>query len=178
MSTPNPAPGIPKWLSRSIVTLLVVQVALLWTYGSLLQRQHDDIQALREDVQDLADSLDQDQDQDWDSNESEAQPHPARWAGHRHRPARAAYLQAPSDEADPALKDLKKDLDSTRQSEQDALAKARDVQEKLSYEENARKAELKARQEAAGKSRSPWLWAGAGAVAAALVLRAFYRRRG
>lgn len=183
MSEPQPVPVIPKWLSRSVVTLLTVQVALLWTHGSLLQRQHDDIQSLREDVQALADSLDQ----NWDGDESgaETQAHPARWA-HRpgHHPVRAARLRtqapgkAPADEGDPALKDLQKDLDSVRQSEQDALAKARDAQEKLSLQANLGKAEAKADREAAAEPWKPWLWVAAATAAAATLARSLYRRRG
>ena len=181
MSEPQPDPVIPKWLSRSVVVLLAVQVALLWTHGSLLQRQHDDIQALREDVQALADSLDQ----DWDGDEADAQPHPARWARHPGRhPVRAARVRmeepgkAPADEGDPALKDLKKDLDTVRQSEQDAIAKARDAQEKLSIQANIEKAEAKATREAAADPWKPWLWVGAAAAAAAVMARSLYRRRG
>jgi hypothetical protein len=180
MSEPQPVPAFPKWLSRSVVILLAVQVALLWTHGSLLQRQHDDIQSLREDVQALADSLDQ----DWDGDEADTQPHPARWARHPgHHPARAARVRmeesgkAPADEGDPALKELKKDLDTVRQSERDALAKARDTQEKLSIQANVDKAEAKAAREAAAAPWQPWLWVGAAAAAAAVLARSLYRRR-
>jgi|GEM_PF-376109 ElaB/YqjD/DUF883 family membrane-anchored ribosome-binding protein len=179
MSEPQPDPVIPKWLSRSVVSLLAVQVALLWTHGSLLQRQHDDIQALREDVQALADSLDQ----DWDDDQADPQPHPARWARHHQgrAPVRSAYLQAqdpakaPAEEGDPALK---KDLDSVRQSEQDAIAKAHEAQEKLSIQANIDKAEAKAAQEKAADAWKPWLWVGLSAAAVALLARAVLRRRG
>jgi hypothetical protein len=184
MSNPNPAPVIPKWLSRSIVTLLALQVGLLWTHGSLLQRQHDDILALRGDIQALAESLDQDQD-GWDSNQVDPDPHPARWAGHQGRgPVRTAWLRtqesgkAPADEGDPALRDLKKEQDTVRQSERDAVAKARDAQEKVSIGANIEKAEAKARLEAEGETWKPWLWAGVGVVVVALLVRALYRRRG
>ena len=187
MSTPNPAPGIPKWLSRSIVTLLVVQVALLWTYGSLLQRQHDDIQSLREDVQALADSLYDEGDQDG-LDSTDPRPHPAGWAGRSgprpsrralRRTVRAAFLQAQAaDEGDPALRDAKKDLDAVRQSEQEALAKARKVQEQLSVAANIQKAEAKALAEARDESWKLWAWAGAGAAVVAVGARSLYRRRG
>jgi hypothetical protein len=170
------------WLSRSIVILLALQVGLLWTHGSLLQRQHDDIQALREDVQALADSLDQDQD-DWDSNEADTRP--ARWVRHRGgRPVRAAYLRAeeagkaPADEGDPALTDLQKDTGRVRQSEQEALAKARDAQEKLSIEANIRKAEAQARLQAEADGWKRWVWGAAAVGILALGARALYRRRG
>jgi hypothetical protein len=182
MSEPNPAPVIPKWLSRTVVALLAVQVALLWTHGSLLQRQHDDIQALREDVQALADSLDQDQD-DWDANPID--PHPARWARRPGRGAvRAAYLRAeesgkpPADEGDESLKDLQKDLANVRQSERDAIAKARQDQEKMSISANIEKAEAKARLDAEAEGWKRWVWVAAAAAGLALLVRALYRRRG
>lgn len=174
--TPPPHP-LPKWLSRSIVVLLAVQVGLLWTHGSLLQRQHDDIQALRDDVQALADSLYDEQDQDgWDSS-GDPKPHPARASSRiRRRAVRAAFRQAP-DEGDPALKDLKKDLDAVRQSEQEALAKARKAQEQLSVQANIQKAETGARQEPQAERWRLWAWAGTGAAAVAVMVRALYRRR-
>ena len=178
MSDPKPAPVLPAWLSRAVVALLVVQVGLLWTHGSLLQRQHDDILALREDVQALADSLDQDQ--DWDSNEADPSPHPARWAEHHGgRKARAVLVRtATEDEPDPALKEAKKDLDATRKSQQDAIAKARDTQEKMSITANIEKAEAKARLETESESWQRWIWLGAAVAVAGLVVRAVLRRRG
>jgi ribosomal protein S21 len=176
MSEPHPAPVLPKWLSRSVVTLLALQVGLLWVHGSLLQRQHDDLMALREDVQALADSLDQGQDE-WDSNGIE--PNPARWAGHRnHRTARAAYLRAEEPEGDQALTELKKDMDQTRKSERDAVAKARDTQEKMSIQANIQKAEDKARAQAETASWMPWVWGAAAVSVVSLLVRALFRRRG
>jgi ElaB/YqjD/DUF883 family membrane-anchored ribosome-binding protein len=179
MSDSNTPPVLPKWLSRSVVILLALQVGLLWTHGSLLQRQHDDIQSLREDVQALADSLDQDQD-DGDSNEADSgpQPHAARWIRRKHkaRVVRATY--AAQDEGDPALKDLNNDQERVRQSERDAIAKARDAQEKLSIQANIQKADAKAQREAQAQPWKPWLWVGGAAAAAILLGRSLYRRRG
>jgi hypothetical protein len=180
MNEPHPAPVLPKWLSRSVVILLALQVGLLWVHGSLLQRQHDDLMALREDVQALADSLDQNEDE-WDSNG--IGPNPARWAGHRgHRTARAAYLRTEeagkAPEGDQALTELKKDTDQVRQSERDAVAKARDTQEKLSISANIQKAEDKARAEAVTHDWMPWVWSAVAATVLALLVRALFRRRG
>jgi len=167
MSDPQPPPSVPKWLSRSVVTLLALQVGLLWVQGSLLQRQHRDLQALREDVQALADSLDQDQDQDsWDDSGIEANP--ARWT--RHRGARVARVS--DDEGDQA----EKDLAQSRQSAQEALAKARDTQEKMSIQANIEKAEAKSRAEAA--PWKPWLWGAVAVSVLSLLVRALFRRRG
>jgi len=179
MSETHPAPVVPKWLSRTVVPLLALQVGLLWTHGSLLQRQHDDIQALREDVQALADSLDQDQD-DWDSND--IGPHPARFARRQGGGmVRTAYLRAEEsgkDEGDQELKDAQKDLANTRQSAQDAVAKARATQEKMSISAAIDKAEAKAKLEAEADTWKPWLWVGVAVVAVALLVRAIFRRRG
>jgi len=177
MSEPRPAPPLPKWLSSCIVALLAVQVGLLWTHGSLLQRQHDDILALREDVQALADSLDQDQ--DWDSNEGDPSPHPARWArGRDGRAVRTAFMRTADEEADPALKEAQKDLAAVKQSQQDAVAKARDTQEKMSIAANIEKADAKAKLEAEAEPWLRWMWVGAAVTVAALAVRALYRRRG
>lgn len=183
MSQSNPVPALPRWLSVSIVLLLAAQVGLLWTHGRMLQRQHEDIQALREDVQNLADDLYEDQD-GWDSSEDDPNPRPVRALRPRPHPraavrrggrlAPAAYLQAQG-EGDEATR---KELDATRQSGKDAVAKARKVQGQLSWEENARKAEEKAKLEGAGHSWVTWTWAATGAAVAALAVRALLRRRG
>ena len=125
-----------------MVLLLAVQVGLLWTHGSLLQRQHEDIQALREDIQALADSLDQDQD-GWDSNDDRPAPGPRgprRQAGRpgpgrlvrrmearrqgRLRPGRIGEEQGPGRRPPVG---------------QEAVAKAREVQEKLSIRRTSRR---------------------------------------
>ena len=179
MSETRPAPVVPKWLSRTVVTLLALQVGLLWTHGSLLQRQHDDLQALREDVQALAESLDQDQDPD-DGDAAGARARPARAVPrHRGRVRRVAFQQAeaPRDPAaDPSDQTAAQELDAARRSGQEAVAQARDAQEKLSISENARKAEAAA--QASAGARRTWLWAGAGAVLLVLAGRALLRRRG
>ncbi|MGA2079510.1 MAG: hypothetical protein ABSH53_02680 [Holophaga sp.] len=183
MSQPNPTPAYPKWLSVSIVVLLTAQVALLWTHGSMLQRQHEDIQDLREDLQSLAEDLYQDQD-GWDSNEEDPNPQPTAMVRH-HRPGRsvrAAWMQgqgqqpASGEGEDAQEQAAKKDLDAARQSGQEAVAKAHKVQEQLSLTENARKAEEKAKIMAEGESWRIWMWVGACLAAAALMLRLRLRR--
>lgn len=172
---------VPRWLSVSILALLTAQVGLLWTHGSMLQRQHEDIQALREDVQSLADDLYQDQEGgDPGANDEGASAQPARMVRHR-RPGhrRVAWIQAPSapaDEGDPALKEARKDLDTSLQSGKEAVAKARKTQDQLSWSVNAQKAEEAARmQDAADKGRT-WMWVATAVAAAALMLRLKLRR--
>jgi hypothetical protein len=181
MSQSNAPPAYPKWLSVSIIVLLTAQVGLLWTHGSMLQRQHEDIQGLREDLQNLEEDLYQDQD-GWDSNEEQPNPQPTRMARHP-RPRRAvrmAWMQgqspAPAGGEDAQEQAARKDLDAARQSGQEAVAKARTVQGQLSLEENARKAEEKARIMREGESWRIWMWVGAAVAAAALMLRLKLRR--
>jgi hypothetical protein len=94
MNDPSSPSNGSIWLSRSVVVLLALQVGLLWTHGSMLQRQHDDIQALREDVQAMAESLD-DQDE-WDSSQGDPGASPARArVAHRRWPVRSAGRRIP-----------------------------------------------------------------------------------
>jgi hypothetical protein len=176
-----PTPLFSKWSSRSVIALLTLQVGLLWIHGSLIQRQHDDIQALRGDVQALADSLDQDQDDD----DTTGAARPVRSPVGRHgRVRRVAFQQAPeppraaAEPPDPGDSAAAQELEAAKRSAQEAVAKARDTQEKMSIPENIRLADEKARLAAAGKHGPPWPWIGAGAAAVlALWVRA-HRRRG
>jgi len=176
-----PAPTPSRWPGRAVIILLAVQVGLLWTHGSLLQRQHDDILALREDVQALAESMDDSQDPDsWDTTGIQPARHPAR--RHGGRTVRVAFQQkeqpARDPDADSGDQAASKDLAGSKRSALDALAKARDTQEKLSWTENARKADEQARITAATDTTMRWSWIAAGVLVVALVARAILRRRG
>ena len=181
MSNPQPPSVLPKWLSRTVVVLLAVQVGLLWTHGSLLQRQHDDIQALREDVQALTDSLYDEEDQDgWDSNQANPNPHPARSKGRRGgQPVPVAFMRATgeADEGDPALKEANKELDASLKSGKEAVVQARKVQEQLSLSANYEKAEARKRQEAETRTWVPWIWAAVAVALGSMLARSLYRRR-
>jgi hypothetical protein len=191
MSTPPRAPAVPRWLSASILALLASQVGLLWFHGTMLQRQHEDIQALREDIQYLAEDLYQDQEgADPGGGDEGASAQPVRSSGPRlarrsraRRAARIAWIQAQgggaaaTEEGDPALKEAQKDLAAVHQSGQEALGKARKVQDQLSWSVNAQKAEEAAKiQEAQDKGRT-WMWAATGLAMAALMVRLKLRRR-
>ena len=182
MSDPQPAPARPQVAEPQRRILLALQVGLLWIHGSLLQRQHEDIQALREDVQALADSIYEDQDQDgWDSNQADPnpRPHPARWKGRPGRKIPVALVRAAgeSDEGDPALKEANKELDASLKSGQEAVVKARKVQEQLSLSTSYEQAGARKRMEEAGWRWMPWLGAGIGVGLGAMLLRSFHRRR-
>jgi hypothetical protein len=175
MSEPKPTVRISPWLGGSVLTLLVLQLGMLWLQGSMVQRQRQDIQGLREDVQAMSDSLDEDS-QSGDSP-ADGRLSPARLRSHRRRPARAvraAYFQEQGDQQEA---DARKDLDKTMASAKEAVAKARDTQQKMSISENIRKADEKAKVEAEGQKFRPWLW-GAAAVALLLMVARSLRKRG
>ena len=175
MSEKPRSQGLQGWLGPVIAALLAAQLGLTWIHGSLLHRQHEDIQGLREDLQDLSDSLDQEE----ASGSAEAEgvvPAQVPFQGHFHRRRmlRAARLVRQQEEPDQAAKDL----EAARQSAQKAVKEARETQQKLSIEENARKAEEKAKLQGASNAWQKWLWIGLGAGLAALVARSWLRRRG
>lgn len=172
MTDPSQPPRFPSWVPLTVVVMLGLQLALTWVQGRLLQRQHQDLVALREDVQVLADCLDQEAPQEDYEAEGLA---PARQLRIR-RPSirRVAMLQEEPSEDDPA----KKDLEATKASARKAVGEAREVQSKLSIAENVRKAEERARMDEAGNTWQKWLWAALGAGLAAVGVRAWLRRRG
>ena len=167
-------------LGGSVLTLLVLQLGLLWMQGSMLQRQHEDILGLREDVQSLAEGLDQDDD-GWNASGDEGSPSPARRRIKRQQPARVAkavFLQGGSEEDNSEA--VNKDLEAARASALAAVAKAQDTRSKMSIPENIRKADEKAKLE---RARQPdhsrlWLGLGAGLGLLALGLGSWLRKRG
>jgi hypothetical protein len=152
--------------------MMCLQLTVSWLQGSLLHRQHEDLLALREDIQALADSLEQGT---WEENAVVEGLTPT-----RHRPVdrlriqRARMLQpAPSED-----EQAQKDLQDAKISAQQAVSEAREVQAKLSIEENIRKAEEKAKIEGAEHTWQKWLLIALGAGVVAVVIRAWLRRRG
>ena len=175
MSDPRQTVRISPWLGGSVLTLLVLQLGLLWVQGSLVQRQRQDILGLREDVQAMAESLDEDA-QSGDPN-LEARPVPARLrlrlrSRLKARAVRATYFQAKADDDEQA----RKDLDATKDSAKAAVAKARDLQKKTSITENIRLADETAKMNAEGRTMRPWLWAGAGLALLLMIARSLRRR--
>ncbi|BDU77641.1 hypothetical protein [Mesoterricola sediminis] len=171
MNEPRPRTGLPTWLGGTLLVLLGFQVGLLWMQGSLLERQHGDLVAMRQDIQDLAESLDQLTGAYDGSEDGTARPSSAAPAGRR--PLVRVRLQEQDKDSN-----VPKDIADQRQAERDALAKAREVQSRLSLEENARKAEEKARREAEGRRYRPLVWGGVIVALAALFLRSWLRNRG
>jgi hypothetical protein len=173
MTEPSQPPRLPSWLAPAVVVLLGMQLVLGWIHGSLLHRQHEDLLALREDVQDLTDSVEQGL---WQEDDSEEGVAPA-----RHRARRPHHLQrvrmvqeAPTPEEEQARKETQDANESAKQ----AVSKARKVQSQLSIEENIRKADEKAKLDTAENNWQKWLWGALGAGLVAMVVRAWLRRRG
>jgi len=172
MNEPAPRPPFPRWLGGAVLVLLGCQTALLWMQGSLLERQHGELAALRRDIQDLAETFDA-YTGGYDGGANGSLSPSRRAVG----PGRHPYLRVRLQEGEKS-DGVAKELADQRKSEKEAVAKARDVREKLSIEENARKAEEKARQEAETHKLRPLVWIGVVVALGALFLRSWSRNRG
>jgi hypothetical protein len=158
-------------LRYSIPALLVLQLAMLWLQGAQIHRQNLVLQGLREDIQGLAETIENSQGPA--SYEDESQAVPASFLTQAPPPKKTAVLGAEEEQ-----EAVTKELQATRESGQKAVKDSREAQSKLSITENIRKAEeAKKIQEATG-SWHRWGWValllGAGAFAA----RGIIRRRG
>ncbi len=167
---PNPKPQ-PSWLLVAIASLLLLQVGLLWMQGSMLERQHGSLMGLREDIQDLTESLDSFQG-NFDPGADEGMLRPSSRRIHPRRGLQRVRLQEQDGD-----QGVRKEMADQRKSEREAVEKAREAQSKLSIAENYRKAEEKKRLEAAGNRWRPLLWGGAVVALLALVVRAWLRNR-
>jgi hypothetical protein len=154
--------------------MLGMQLVLAWIHGSLLNRQHQDLVALREDIQVLADSLDPSNQQD---GTSDTEIDPAR--GHRIRVPRYQRVRLIQNPPPPNEEDqARKDLEDSNASAKKAVSEAREVQSKLSIEENIRKADEKAKVESAENTWQKWLLVALGAGVLAVAIRSWLNRRG
>ncbi len=150
-----------RWI---IPLFLALQLGLLWIQGAQLHRQNQVLEALRDDIQALTDSLENSQGPAAYQNDAGAVP-----AGNgipSAAPRKLAALGAP-EEQDPASKELQ----ASRDSAQKAVKDARETQSKLSFQENARKVEEARKVQAVTRS-----WQGWGLGALALVVLAFLTR--
>ena len=145
-----------RWI---IPTFLALQLGLLYIQGAQIHRQNLLLQGLREDLQTLADSLDNGQ--DW-QDDSKAVP----------AATRRVAVPGAEEAQDAAAKELK----ASQESAQKAVKDAREVQSKLSIEENSRKAEEQRKANAAPTSWRTWAVALSGA-ALLLLARLALRRR-
>nr|WP_320133365.1 hypothetical protein [uncultured Holophaga sp.] len=164
MSNGESGKGLPTWFMGCVIALLALLSALTWMNGAMLNRQHHELVALREDVQYLTDNLDN------GSSEEEDSLTAAR-LGVSHRARRFTRID---EERDPALKEL----EESRKSAREAVQEARETQRKVSIEENARLADEKAKLESARHSWTRWTYGAIVVVLVTLGLRAWLRRRG
>ena len=171
MSEPQRPAAPPSWLGAALLTLMACQVGLLWMHGTMLERQHGELQGLRQDIQELAESLDN---MDPGDDPGAGTPRPSRRRVHR-RPPAIARVRWQESEGEGGVR---KELSDQRKSEKDAVARARDVRDKMSIQENIRKADEKAKLESAHKSFQPFIWLGMGLVLLAMWGRSWLRNRG
>ncbi len=192
----SPQPRQSGWVQSALVAVLAAQVGLLWLHGGLLNRQHSEMQAMRQDIQDLTEALDSSASdygqipeegsfQPASSGQSTNQGSNGRHQRHqRHRHPRIQtvshvnfILQDTQDNApegqDPTIKDVQK----TRDSEKKAIADARDIRQKLSIEENIRKADEKKKVEAATSSFYPLVYWAMGIGLLAFIVGRVWRAR-
>ncbi len=158
-------------LRWTLPVFLALQLGLLWIQGAQLHRQNQVLQGLREDIQALAESIENGQSTTSFDEDSAAVP-----VGFlpRSTPPKQAAVLGVQEEQEAAAKDLS----AARESAQKAVKDAREVQSKLSIEENARKADEAKKVQAATNSWQRWVWAALALVVVALVARSVLQRRG
>lgn len=172
---PNPPPG--RWFPGGLLVLLGAQLTLLWVQGLQLNRQHHDLAGIRDDLQTLAESLDQ--------NSNGGQEREGYSPARAHRPKHSVYLrvnrqeekQEPKPEGETAGKEGLKDIEAAKESAQKAVRDARKIQSQLSLSENARIAEEKAKIKEAHAAWEMWALVAGAVVIGALILRGWLRAR-
>ena len=169
MSEPSQIKGIPAWFMGGVLALLALLVGLTWINGAMLNRQQHQLVAMREEIQGLAEGIEQ------GLSEGDVESSLAPVAVPRRVHARHFLrVQQQEDGSDQGMKDLKESRDSAKK----AVQEARDVQRKVSFEENARLADEKAKLDAAEHHWRPWLYLAVGLGVLAMLVRAWIRRRG
>lgn len=158
-------------LRWTIPTFLALQLGLLWIQGAQLHRQNQVLQGLREDIQALTESLENGQSATASDDDGAAvplsfQPRPA--------PPKQVAVLGVQEEQEAANKDLQ----ASRESAQKAVKEAREVQSKLSIQENIRKADEAQKVKAATNTWQRWVWGALALVVLALVARSVIQRRG
>ncbi|HJV89067.1 MAG TPA: hypothetical protein VJ623_02075 [Holophagaceae bacterium] len=158
---------------RTLLTVLTVvsilQLGLLWIQGAQLYRQQESLQSLRLDIQELADVIDSGNGQGGgeEGNWTPSRDH-ARGGHHRFR-----RIALQDEETAKELKDSRESQEAAKKAVKDA----REVQQKLSISEAAKRAEEQEKIKAAEYEWTRWVWIGLGVVVLSLLLRAWLRRR-
>lgn len=172
---PTPPPPPSRLLHGGFFLLLTAQLSLLWLQGMQLNRQHHDLAGIREDIQSLAETLDQNS--NGAAQETDGYS-PARSA----RSGRSAYLRVKRQEDKQEGKTesenaADKDMKAAKESAEKAVKDARKVRSQLSLSENARIAEEKSKIKEARSEWEMWALAAGALVIGALVLRGWLRAR-
>lgn len=191
MNAPQKSP-----ITLLLAGLLAANLGLLWVQGAQLNRQHQVLTQIHSDIQDLADSMDAYTNGDnGDQGDGTYQDKDGNvWAPARHRPhashalVRARYQDpdaAPSNSSTPAhpaeqdqMDQGLKDIQDTKKANLDAVAKARDDQEKLSISENYRKGQEERKIQEAQYAWTRWVWLGLGVLVLVFLGRAWVIKRG
>lgn len=177
--------------SKSPVTLLLgcllaANLGLLWVQGAQLNRQHATLRQLHSDIEDLTDALDA-YTNGGDADDGSNQDGGSVWAPavrqtpHHRRTLVHTRFQESSTPQAPAEQDSmdqgRKDQEDANKSARDAIAKARDDQEKLSISENYRKGQEERKVDAAQHAWARWATAAVAFLFLALLIRAWIIRR-
>ncbi len=178
-----PQPRQPALIQWTLVAVLAAQVGLLWLHGGLLNRQHGEMQAMRQDIQDLTEALDNSMnDQSQSPEEGTYRKAASGQERKRHRHLQAINnvkfilqdaQENPPEGQDPTMKELQKSRDSAKK----AIAESHEAQQKISIEENIRKAEEKKKIEAATSSFYPLVYWALGIGALAFIVGRAWRAR-
>jgi ElaB/YqjD/DUF883 family membrane-anchored ribosome-binding protein len=164
-------PRVPAWLAPAVLVLLSLQLVLVYVQGFQIHRQRGDILQLRDEVRSLADSLDQGTSED---NSAAPEFAPARrHLARKAEPRRFAKAWILEEDPEPA----QKDLDTAKKSADKAVKDAKEIQEKLSLAENARKAEEKARLQAEQNKWQKYVGLGLALGLVLVIVRSYLRRR-
>ena len=181
-----------------LAALLAANLGLLWVQGAQLNRQHASLRQLHTDLQDLTDALDAYANSGDDSGDGAAPDSDgAQWApAARHRLPRrhpaprprlvpAAFQEPAGSSPAPAvpaeqdgMDQGRKDMEDANKSARDAIAKARDDQEKLSIAENYRKGQEERKIQEAQYAWTRWVWLGLGVLVLVFLVRAWIIKRG
>ncbi len=146
-----------------LAVVSILQLGLLWIQGAQLYRQQETLQALRLDIQELAEIIDSANPQSGDEGH---------WSPSAHR-GRHGRLRLVTQEEDEGVKETRQ----SREAAQKAIKDANEAQRKLSITEAAKKAEEKEKIQAVETAWTRWVWIALALVALALMLRAWLRRR-
>lgn len=169
--------------------LLAANLGLLWVQGAQLNRQHDTLRQLHSDIADLTDALDAYANSGDDGSGDPQDDGGTVWApaSRSHHPrhgnlVRARYQEPATSSSNPpaeqdGMDQGRKDIEDANKSARDAVAKAREDQEKLSISENYRKGQEERKVQEAQYAWTRWVWAALAFLILAFAVRAWIIKR-